>query len=94
MMKTEVEPVVLRVDNQSAISLCKNPVLHELRKHIEILYHFIRDCVDDGSIDVQYVCTNEQLADILTKPLSRPRFQEMRDKIGVQAMKEGRKRQA
>jgi hypothetical protein len=41
MMKMEVEPVVLRVDNQSAISLCKNPVLHELSKHIEIQYHFI-----------------------------------------------------
>jgi hypothetical protein len=94
MMKTEVEPVVLQVDNQSAISLCKNPVLHELSKHIEIRYHFIRDCVDDGSIVVQYVCTNEQLDDILTKPLSWLKFQEMRDKIGVQALKEGRERQA
>ena len=43
--------------------------------------------MDAGSINVRYVCTNEQLADILTKPLSRPKFQEMRDKIGVQAMK-------
>jgi hypothetical protein len=50
--------------------------------------------MDEGSIDVQYVCTNEQLDDILTKPLSRPKFQEMRDKIGVQGLKEGRERQA
>jgi hypothetical protein len=94
MMKMEVEPVVLQIDNQSAISLCKNPVFHERSKHIDTRFHFIRDYVDAGSIDVQYVCTNEQLADILTKPLSRPKFQEMRDKVGVQAMKKGRERQA
>jgi hypothetical protein len=94
MMKTEVEPVVLRIDNQSAISLCKNPVFDERSKHIDTRFHFIRDYVDAGSIDVQYVCINEQLVDILTKPLSRPKFQEMRDKVGVQAMKKGKERQA
>jgi hypothetical protein len=94
MKKKKVEPVVLRVDNQSAISLSKNPVLHERSKHIDTRYHFIRDHVDAGRIDVQYVCTNEQLADILTKPLSRLKFQEMRVKIGVQELKEGRVRQA
>jgi hypothetical protein len=52
MMKTEVEPVVLRIDNQSAISLCKNPVFHERSKHIDTRFHFIRDYVNAGSIDV------------------------------------------
>jgi hypothetical protein len=50
--------------------------------------------VEAGSIDVQYVCTNEQLADILTKALSRPKFQEMRCKVGVQEIEEDKKRQA
>jgi hypothetical protein len=73
----------LFIDNQSAISLCKNPVFHDRSKHIDLRYHFIRECVEKGKVEVKYVSTDDQLADILTKPLGRVRFQELRSKIGM-----------
>uniref|UniRef100_A0A453EDK9 Reverse transcriptase Ty1/copia-type domain-containing protein n=1 Tax=Aegilops tauschii subsp. strangulata TaxID=200361 RepID=A0A453EDK9_AEGTS len=86
---TEKEPegVVLYVDNKSTIALCKNPVHHDRSKHIDIRYHYIRDCVEEGKIEVNYICTDDQLADILTKSLGRQKFTEMRGRIGVQAVK-------
>jgi hypothetical protein len=71
------------IDNKSAIQLCNNPVFHERSKHIDTRFHFIRECVQDGKINVEYVPTGEQLADIMTKALPRPRFQELRRKLGI-----------
>jgi hypothetical protein len=73
----------LFIDNKSAISLSKNPVFHDRSKHIDLRYHFIRECAEVGKVEVKYVSTDEQLADILTKPLGRIRFQELRSKIGM-----------
>ena len=61
----------LKVDNKSAISLAKNLVMHDRSKHIELRYHFIRDCVETKKIELEYVATEFQLADMLTKPLGR-----------------------
>ncbi|KAK1684066.1 hypothetical protein QYE76_044914 [Lolium multiflorum] len=65
------DPLVadLHVDNKSAIQLCKNPVFHDRSKHIEVHYHFIRNCIEDGTVTVQFVGTEDQLADVLTKAL-------------------------
>jgi hypothetical protein len=71
------------IDNKSAIQLCKNPVFHDRSKHIEVRYHYIRECVESGKIIVEHVSTGDQLADILTKPLARVRFQELRTRIGM-----------
>ena len=71
------------MDNKSAISLCKNPVYHDRSNHIEVRYHYIRQCVDEKKIIVEFTGTTEQLADVLTKSLSRVRFQELRVKIGI-----------
>ena len=60
---------------------------HDRSKHIDIRYHYIRDCVEEGKIEVNYICTDDQLADILTKSLGRQKFTEMRGRIGVQAVK-------
>lgn len=79
---------VLKVDNKSAIALAKNPVYHERSKHIDTKYHFIHDCVQRGDIAVEHVQTEEQLADILTKPLGRQKFDELRGKIGVRDVKQ------
>lgn len=78
-----VQQLVLKMDNQSAIALSKNPVLHDRSKHIDMKFHFIHECVESGSIFLDYVSTQEQLANILTKSLERARFCELRDKIGV-----------
>jgi hypothetical protein len=77
------EQVTLKIDNRSAISLCKNPVFHDRSKHIEVKYHFIIEKVEEGTIAVEYVGTNNQLAGILTKSLDILKFLEMRDKIGM-----------
>ena len=85
--KKEVQKVSLKIDNQAAISLCKNPVHHERSKHIDTRFHYIRECVEEGMIEVQHVNTNDQLADILTKSLGKQKFIEMRKKVGVQDVK-------
>jgi len=83
LLKAEPKKVVLKMDNQSAIALTKNSVHHERSKHIDTRFHYIRDCVKSGLIEVQHVRTEDQRADILTKSLGRIKFQEMRGKIGV-----------
>jgi hypothetical protein len=70
-------------DNQSCIRLSENPVCYDRSKHIEIKYHFIREMIHKGAVKLQYVPTDKQVADVLTKPLSRVKFQYFRDKLGV-----------
>ena len=79
------DPLVtdLNVDNKSAIQLIKNPVFHDRSKHIEVRYHYIRNCTENGTVVVQFVGTKDQLADILTKALGRVRLQLLREKIKV-----------
>ena len=76
-------PTTLLSDNQSCIKLVKNPVLHARTKHIKIHHHFIREAVDVGEVQVEYVPTQLQLADFLTKPLSYKAFVENRYHAGV-----------
>lgn len=83
MLGKEAGSATLLVDNKSAIQLCRNPVFHDRSKHIETRYHFIRQCVEGGKIAVDYIHTDEQLADILTKALGRVKFQGLRTKLGV-----------
>lgn len=65
----EVEHVMLKVDNKLASALAKNPVFHERSKHIELKYHFICDCMEMKNIELEFVPTERQIADKLTKPL-------------------------
>lgn len=82
------EVVELRVDNQSALALMKNPIFHDRSKHIQTKYHFIREAVENGEIKPAFINTGEQLADFLTKALPREKFQEMRGKVGVLPIKQ------
>nr|KYP74060.1 Copia protein [Cajanus cajan] len=75
-------------DNTVVISISKNLVLHSRTKHIEIKHHFIRDHVQKGTFDLVYVKTEEQLADIFTKPLLEDRYIWLRDRIGMELIGE------
>ncbi|CAO2193121.1 unnamed protein product [Urochloa humidicola] len=83
LLGREAEAVDLRVDSKSALALAKNPVFHERSKHIRVRYHFIRDCLEEGSVKATYISTKDQLADFLTKSLGRIKFQELRSRIGM-----------
>lgn len=76
-------PVVIYIDNRSAIDLARNPVFHGRRNHIDARYHFVRDCVEKGSIIIKHVCTELQRVDVLTKPMSVVKFEKMCDLLGV-----------
>ena len=70
-------------DNQGAVKLVFNPEYHPKTKHISVRYHFIRKAVEEKKIDVRFVRSEDQLADIFTKPLHGPKFVEMRRRIGM-----------
>ncbi|XP_028220359.1 7-hydroxymethyl chlorophyll a reductase, chloroplastic-like [Glycine soja] len=72
------EPVCLLIDNKSAISLAKNLVNYGNNKHIDTRYHFIRDKVNKGKIKLIYSKSKDNLADLLTKPLKKAKFEELR----------------
>ena len=78
-----LRPTMIYCDNLSCIKLTENLVFHDRSKHIEIRYHFIRDCVQRGVVKLEYVTTDEQVADILMKSLPRGKHVFFRDKMGV-----------
>ncbi|CAN0838933.1 Retrovirus-related Pol polyprotein from transposon TNT 1-94 [Linum grandiflorum] len=75
--------IPLLCDNTSAINMSKNPVQHSKTKHIEIKYHFLREMVQNQTIDIQFICSDQQLADLFTKPLSSDRFHQLIREIGL-----------
>ncbi|GJS39366.1 hypothetical protein Tco_0564409 [Tanacetum coccineum] len=83
----EEKRITLKVDNISAIALVRNPIFHRRSKHIDIRYHFIRECVENGHINVEHVSGELQRADILTKALPRLKFVTMRQMLGVQDLR-------
>jgi len=77
------ESIVIQEDNQGAIAMSKNPVGHKRTKHIDIRFHFVREAVQIGLIELQYCSTENMIADILTKPLPAERFVKLRYAIGM-----------
>jgi hypothetical protein len=77
------EKMELRIDSKSAIDLAKHPVAHGRSKHIETKFHFLRDQVNNGKLEVKHCKTEEQIADLLTKPLKLSSFDYLRKKLGM-----------
>jgi hypothetical protein len=77
------ERVPLMCDNTSAISVAKNLVFHKRMRNLERRHHFLRNHIEKEDIEMRYIDTERQLADIFTKPLDASRFAGLREKIGV-----------
>ena len=73
-------------DNQSTIQLTKNPVFHARTKHIEIHHHYVHEKTQEGNIILKYCKTEDQVADIFTKPLSIVKFEKFRSMLGIKVL--------
>ena len=76
-------PTVISCDNQSTIKLAKNPIYHARTKHIETQHHFVREKLQSKEIDLLYCNTNENVANIFTKPLGKAKFEMCRNKLYI-----------
>ncbi|GJR22866.1 hypothetical protein Tco_0971393 [Tanacetum coccineum] len=78
-----LDDVPIMCDNKGAIDLSKNPVKHSRTKHIEIRHHFLCDNVQKGNISIEKVASEDNIADIFTKPLKRKVFNYLRLGLGM-----------
>ena len=76
-------PTLIWGDNQGSLALAKNPVNHQRNKHIDVKYHFIRDQVSKGAVELKYCPTNSMLADVLTKAVDKQQFNLLVTKMGL-----------
>jgi hypothetical protein len=79
----QAKPTQIRCDNNGAIAMARNPQFHKRAKHIDIRWHWIRDQVQEGTIDVQSCRDPEQTADVLTKALARPKHRKHSEEMGL-----------
>ena len=70
-------------DNKAAISIAKNPVHHDWTKHVEIDRHFIKEKLDNEATTLEYFPSSMQIADILTKRVSKPTYEILRSNLGM-----------
>ncbi|KAJ4716957.1 Retrovirus-related Pol polyprotein from transposon TNT 1-94 [Melia azedarach] len=80
---SQEKPTKIYVDNKSAMALAKNPVFHDRSKHIDTRYHYIRECITRNDVHMEYVKSQDQIADIFTKPLKQEDFIRLRNSLGV-----------
>ena len=78
ILNLEQTKFTLFCDNQSAISLAKNPVKHSRSKHIDIRFHFIRNEIENNSLAILYVPTDDNVSDVFTKPMSKVKLQKFK----------------
>jgi hypothetical protein len=84
----KIGPLTMMADNQGAISLAKDNKFHACTKHIDMRHHFVHEAVKDKKIKMKYVPTSENVTNIFTKALPKPKFAEFIQKLGLAMMKE------
>jgi ATP-binding cassette subfamily B (MDR/TAP) protein 1 len=77
------QKIVVYCDSQSALHIARNPAFHSRTKHIGVQYHFVREVVEEGSVDMQKIHTNDNLADAMTKPINADKFIWCRSSCGL-----------
>lgn len=80
---SQEEPTKIFVDNKSAIALAKNPVFHDRSKHIDTRYHYIRECIARKDVQIEYVKSQDQIAELFTNPLKHEDFIKLRSLLGM-----------
>ena len=76
-------PTKLNVDNQGAIDYSINTINHGRTKHIDIQHHFVREKIISHEVDIQYCATDDNLADLLTKALPKPKHEDFVNRLGM-----------
>ena len=79
----DIDKIPILYDSKSTIAISENPVLHLQTKHIDIRYHFLKHHVEQGTIEMYFVNSDYQLADLFTKALDEKRFTFLVEKIGM-----------
>ena len=81
--QTQSGATVIYCDNSSTIKLSRSPVTHDRSKHIDVRFHFLRDLTREEIVKLDYCRTQDQLADLMTKPLKLDAFEKLRALMGV-----------
>ena len=76
-------PTTIFTDSHSALAVARNPIFHARTKHIEVHYHYVRERLPAGETSKAYVPTQDNLADLFTKALSREKFEAFRKALGL-----------
>ena len=82
------KPIGINYDHQGAIALTKDNTFYSQMKHIDLHYHFIREAVEDNKIEMEYIPSNNKIADIFTKALARPKFTGLVGRLGLREVEE------
>jgi len=75
--------ILLLCDNINVINLTKTQIMHSRTKHIEIKHHFLREYILNGNCEIKFIRSEKQLADLFTKPLTRDRYNYLRNVLGI-----------
>ncbi len=74
-------------DNNSCIKIAQNDEFHQRTKHIDVKYHFIREALEKGIVEIKRVDSKENIADIFTKPLGKVQFEKLRNLLRVRSLR-------
>ena len=88
VLRINANSIPIYCDNTAVICLSKNPILHSRAKHFEIKHHFIRDYVQKGILDIQFIDTEHQWANIFTKRLTIERFDFIKKNLNMHFVSE------